>query len=144
MVHIDIRGRGPLLTTDAVRHEINACLDPAEMSAECAATIASWWQAPSGVGYALAQLASAGRVEYGELEDDIAATRAEAVAHHMAFDVRALDMLAGWAVFKAMCAAHVEPHDCECCGETYDETSGEGYCGLCPSCADATEIGEES
>lgn len=30
----------------------------------------------------------------------------------------------------------VEPHDCDECGETYDEASGDGYCGLCPSCAD--------
>jgi hypothetical protein len=33
----------------------------------------------------------------------------------------------------------VEPHDCECCGEVYDEAGGNGYCGYCPSCADETE-----
>lgn len=32
---------------------------------------------------------------------------------------------------------HVEPHNCDECGELYDEASGDGYCGLCPSCADA-------
>lgn len=30
----------------------------------------------------------------------------------------------------------VEPHDCDRCGTTYDEANGDGYCGLCPSCAD--------
>lgn len=33
----------------------------------------------------------------------------------------------------------VEPHRCDRCGTTYDEASGDGYCGLCPSCADQTE-----
>jgi hypothetical protein len=28
---------------------------------------------------------------------------------------------------------------CSRCSETYDETRGDGYCGLCPACADATE-----
>lgn len=32
-----------------------------------------------------------------------------------------------------------EPHACDRCGTTYDEAQGDGYCGLCPSCADATE-----
>jgi rubredoxin len=32
--------------------------------------------------------------------------------------------------------ALVEPYPCERCGEVYDEASGDGYCGLCPSCAD--------
>jgi hypothetical protein len=29
--------------------------------------------------------------------------------------------------------------DCDHCGVRYDESKGDGYCGLCPSCADATE-----
>ena len=29
-----------------------------------------------------------------------------------------------------------EPYPCERCGEVYDEAGGDGYCGLCPSCAD--------
>ena len=33
----------------------------------------------------------------------------------------------------------IGPHNCDRCGETYDEAKGDGYCGLCPSCADATE-----
>lgn len=33
----------------------------------------------------------------------------------------------------------VEPYDCERCGDAYDEANGDGYCGLCPACADATE-----
>jgi predicted Zn-ribbon and HTH transcriptional regulator len=33
----------------------------------------------------------------------------------------------------------VEPVDCERCGLVYDEACGEGYCGLCPTCADETE-----
>lgn len=37
--------------------------------------------------------------------------------------------------------AYVEPHDCDRCGETYDEAKGDGYCGLCPECADADERG---
>lgn len=32
-----------------------------------------------------------------------------------------------------------EPYDCERCGTTYDEACGEGYCGLCPDCADQDE-----
>ena len=32
---------------------------------------------------------------------------------------------------------------CESCGDLYDETRGDGYCGLCPSCADATDPPEE-
>ena len=31
---------------------------------------------------------------------------------------------------------YIEPHNCDECGELYDEASGDGYCGLCPSCAD--------
>lgn len=30
-----------------------------------------------------------------------------------------------------------EPHACDNCGTVYDEASGEGYAGLCPTCADA-------
>lgn len=33
----------------------------------------------------------------------------------------------------------IEPHDCDDCGTTYDEAGGDGYAGLCPSCADRTE-----
>lgn len=29
-----------------------------------------------------------------------------------------------------------EPHECDRCRAWYDESSGDGYCGLCPSCAD--------
>ncbi len=29
-----------------------------------------------------------------------------------------------------------EPHPCDTCGDIYDETTGEGYCGDCPTCAD--------
>lgn len=32
-----------------------------------------------------------------------------------------------------------QPYACDRCGTVYDEASGDGYCGLCPSCADATE-----
>lgn len=32
-----------------------------------------------------------------------------------------------------------EPHACDECGEIYDETCGDGYMGLCPSCADKSE-----
>jgi hypothetical protein len=32
-----------------------------------------------------------------------------------------------------------EPTRCSSCGDVYDEARGDGYCGLCPSCADATE-----
>jgi len=35
------------------------------------------------------------------------------------------------------------PHPCDRCGDVYDEARGDGYCGLCPSCADATETPEE-
>lgn len=33
-------------------------------------------------------------------------------------------------------AGMAEPYKCEECGTWYDEASGDGYCGLCPSCAD--------
>jgi rubredoxin len=29
-----------------------------------------------------------------------------------------------------------EPCICDVCGVPYDEASGDGYCGRCPSCAD--------
>ena len=32
-----------------------------------------------------------------------------------------------------------EPVTCSRCGAVYDEATGDGYCGLCPECADATE-----
>jgi hypothetical protein len=32
---------------------------------------------------------------------------------------------------------------CDRCKKSYDETQGDGYAGLCPSCADATEPGEK-
>ena len=32
-----------------------------------------------------------------------------------------------------------DPHACDQCGTVYDEAGGDGYQGLCPSCADATE-----
>ena len=37
-----------------------------------------------------------------------------------------------------------EPHACDQCGTVYDEAGGDGYAGLCPSCADATEPGDEA
>jgi rubredoxin len=30
----------------------------------------------------------------------------------------------------------IEPHACDRCSVIYDEARGDGYCGLCPSCAD--------
>lgn len=33
----------------------------------------------------------------------------------------------------------IEPNACERCGQVYDEAKGDGYCGLCPPCADATD-----
>lgn len=36
------------------------------------------------------------------------------------------------------------PVECSECGEIYDEARGDGYCGLCPSCADASEPDEET
>jgi rubredoxin len=33
----------------------------------------------------------------------------------------------------------IEPHACHDCGEIYDEANGDGYCGLCPRCADDTD-----
>ena len=32
------------------------------------------------------------------------------------------------------------PVSCEICQEVYDEVKGDGYCGMCPACADASEI----
>lgn len=29
---------------------------------------------------------------------------------------------------------------CDRCGRVYDEARGDGYCGLCPECADATDV----
>lgn len=42
-------------------------------------------------------------------------------------------------LFTVLDAADAESVVCERCGERYDEERGDGYCGLCPSCADATE-----
>ncbi len=35
------------------------------------------------------------------------------------------------------------PRKCERCGEVYDEARGDGYNGMCPSCADETEPEDE-
>jgi hypothetical protein len=32
---------------------------------------------------------------------------------------------------------------CDECGEAYDESVGDGYCGLCPSCADKSDGGDD-
>lgn len=37
-----------------------------------------------------------------------------------------------------------EPHACDSCSEIYDEAGGDGYFGLCPSCADKSEPEEDS
>jgi hypothetical protein len=52
--------------------------------------------------------------------------------------VRASDLGDDWRP-EAHMPVVGEPHPCDNCGTVYDETSGEGYCGLCPSCADAGE-----
>lgn len=36
-------------------------------------------------------------------------------------------------------AGMLEPHACDRCYAVYDEAGGDGYCGLCPTCADDTE-----
>ena len=65
-----------------------------EITDACAATIASWWQSPGNTGYAMAQLASTGTVDYQELVDDIAAVYPAAEGK----DRVALDMLGTWAL----------------------------------------------
>lgn len=35
-----------------------------------------------------------------------------------------------------------EPHACDNCGTIYDEATGDGWAGLCPSCADGDETQE--
>lgn len=32
---------------------------------------------------------------------------------------------------------------CDRCGQPYDEAAGDGWCGLCPECADRTEVSGE-
>lgn len=34
---------------------------------------------------------------------------------------------------------HKNMAECETCSDPYDEAAGDGYCGLCPSCADTTD-----
>lgn len=36
-----------------------------------------------------------------------------------------------------------EPHSCDLCGAIYDEAKGDGWCGKCPSCADAYELRDD-
>ena len=74
-----------------------------EISDACAVTIASWWQAPRGPGYAMAQLASTGTVDYQEFLDGLRETRKEAVLTlQHPLDVQALDMLGTWALVHVM------------------------------------------
>jgi hypothetical protein len=56
-------------------------------------------------------------------------------AHHQ--DDPAAVLARPWA--NPAHAGMLEPHNCDRCRKVYDEASGDGYCGLCPSCADATE-----
>jgi len=68
-----------------------------EISDSTAVTIASWWQSPGSVGSAFAALASGAPVVLGDLLDDIRQTRRTLPPDQEA-DVRALDMLATWAI----------------------------------------------
>jgi len=73
-----------------------------EITDACAVSIAAWWQSPRGNGYALAQLASTGTVDYSDLSDAIMLTRREAVESYGSAspDVAALDMLGTWALHR--------------------------------------------
>ena len=85
------------LSSDDAYSECRAHVGLSEISDSCAVTIASWWQAPFGTGYAMAQLASIGTVDYDELAEDIYRSRLEADTPQ---DRLALDMLATWALSK--------------------------------------------
>lgn len=76
---------------------------PVRLSANAAVTLASWWQAPSGVGKELAALASGAPVGRDALLEDVQATIREAEEKGPADstedherDLRALGLLREW------------------------------------------------
>lgn len=95
-------GQSRHLSSDEVYAMVQERLGKEEITDACAVTIASFWQSPRGNGYAMAQLASTGTVDYDDLKDSIHLTRREAVEHYGASspDVAALDMLGTWALAK--------------------------------------------
>lgn len=103
MSTIDV-GRPHHLSSDEVYAMVFARLGKQEITDSCAVTIASFWQSPRGNGYAMAQLASTGTVDYADLSDSIMLTRREAVLHYGSSspDVAALDMLGTWALRKRL------------------------------------------
>lgn len=98
---IDV-GRPDHLLGDQVYDQVFARYGKMEISDACAVTIASWWQSPGGWGYAMAQLASTGRVPYDTLHEAIYQARKEAEAQGSLRDVQALDMLGTWALRKSL------------------------------------------
>lgn len=99
------KDRGCTVTPAKVRHipsseamhEVNTAHGRHEVSDARALTIASWWQSPGSVGHVMAALASGLPVEVEALLDDIAATHNSFTSWRPS-DLRALDMLATWAI----------------------------------------------
>lgn len=52
------------------------------------------------------------------------------ITTHVSFTFNSPERLEGW-------------HACDRCEEWYEEAKGDGYCGLCPKCADETEPEDE-
>jgi hypothetical protein len=49
-------------------------------------------------------------------------------------------IMEAWHIIAAECEKWNEDMvPCARCSSVYDETAGDGYCGLCPRCADQTE-----
>jgi len=105
------------VTSEEAYADVELSYGSHEIDPATAVTIASWWQAPAGVGYILAGFASGCEVDDVALLDDIAATRREqgyptGLAPR---DRKALDMLATFVLAARTPAgtAHVETR-CEC------------------------------
>jgi hypothetical protein len=67
-----------------------------EITDNCAATIASWWQSSGTVGSVLATLAGGLETDVVDLLNDIHLTRQDVTQRR---DKDALDMLATWALY---------------------------------------------
>ena len=95
-------GQPSHLSSEEVYAMVEQRLGMEEITDACAVTIASFWQSPGRVGYAMAQLASTGTVDYEEQKDDIHESRKDAVTYFGGDspDVAALDMLGTWALSK--------------------------------------------
>ena len=100
------------VTSEEAYADVELSYGSHEIDPATAVTIASWWQAPAGVGYILAGFASGCEVDDVALLDDIAATRRKqgyptGLAPR---DRKALDMLATFVLAARTPAGEVIGH----------------------------------